>query len=249
MQLAVITALGVGGATIIGVIIGFLFQKVPHEFNDVVLGFAAGIMLAAAVIGLILPSLEEGTIWISLAGILVGALFLNALDYLTPHLHHITGMDQEAHRDRQSQINKILLFVMAIAIHNLPEGIAAGVGFGTENIGNAITVAVGIALQNIPEGMVIVSPLILAGIPKIRVFFIACFTGIIEIAGTLIGYMAVSVSVAILPFALAFAGGTMLYVISDEMIPETHSHGYERPATYSLILGFMTMLLMDYFIG
>lgn len=249
MQLAVITALGVGGATIIGVSIGFLFQKVPHEFNDVVLGFAAGIMLAAAVIGLILPSLEEGTIWISLAGILFGALFLNALDYLTPHLHHITGMDQEAHGDKQSQLNKILLFVMAIAIHNLPEGIAAGVGFGTENIGNAITVAVGIALQNIPEGMVIVSPLILAGVPKIRVFFIACFTGIIEIAGTLIGYIAVSVSVAILPFALAFAGGTMLYVISDEMIPETHSHGYERPATYSLILGFMTMLLMDYFIG
>lgn len=249
MQLAFITALGVGGATIIGVIIGFLFQKIPHEFNDVVLGYASGIMLAAAVIGLILPSMDDGNIWITMAGILAGAIFLNMLDFVTPHLHHITGMDQEAHSDRQSQLNKVLLFVMAIAIHNLPEGIAAGVGFGTENIGNAITVATGIALQNIPEGMVIVSPLILAGIPKFRVFLIACFTGLIEIAGTMIGFGAVSIAAAILPFALAFAGGTMLYVVSDEMIPETHSHGYERPATYALILGFMTMLVMDHYIG
>lgn len=249
MQLAFITALGVGGATIIGVIIGFLFQKIPHEFNDVVLGYASGIMLAAAVIGLILPSIDNGNLWITIVGILGGAIFLNVLDFVTPHLHHITGMDQEAHSDRQSQLNKVLLFVMAIAIHNLPEGIAAGVGFGTANIGNAITVAMGIALQNIPEGMVIVSPLILAGIPKFRVFLIACFTGLIEIIGTIIGFGTVSIASAILPFALAFAGGTMLYVVSDEMIPETHSHGYERPATYALILGFITMLIMDHYIG
>lgn len=249
MELAFVTALGVGGATIIGVLIGFLFQKIPHEFNDVILGFAAGIMFAAAVIGLIIPSLEEGNIWVTLAGILAGAVFLNLADYLTPHLHHLTGMDQEAHTGKQSHINKVMLFVLAIAIHNLPEGIAAGVGFGNENIGNAITVAVGIALQNIPEGMVIVSPLILAGVPKLRVFFIASFTGIIEVVGTIIGFGAVSIATAILPFALAFAGGTMIYVVSDEMIPETHSHGYERQATYALILGFMTMLLMDHYIG
>ena len=135
MELAFVTALGVGGATIIGVLIGFLFQKIPHEFNDVILGFAAGIMFAAAVIGLIIPSLEEGNIWVTLAGILAGAVFLNLADYLTPHLHHLTGMDQEAHMGKQSHINKVMLFVLAIAIHNLPEGIAAGVGFGNENIG------------------------------------------------------------------------------------------------------------------
>jgi len=243
MQLAFITALGVGGATIIGVLLGFLFQKIPHEFNDVVLGFAAGVMFAAAVIGLIIPSLNEGNIWVTLAGILSGAIFLNLVDRLTPHLHHITGMDQEAHSEKQSQLNRVMLFVLAIAIHNLPEGIAAGVGFGNE------TVAVGIALQNIPEGMVIVSPLIIAGVPKLRVFFIASFTGVIEIIGTMVGFGAVSVATAILPFALAFAGGTMIYVVSDEMIPETHSHGYERQATYALIFGFMTMLLMDHYIG
>lgn len=249
MQLALLTALGVGGATIFGVLLGFLFQKIPHEFNDVVLGYAAGIMLGASILGLIMPSLDEGNVWITLAGILAGAVFLNFADKMTPHLHHITGMDQEAHSDKQSQLNKVMLFVMAIAIHNLPEGIAAGVGFGTENIGNAITVALGIALQNIPEGMVIVSPLIIAGVPKIRVFVIACFTGIVEIIGTMIGFGAVSIATTILPFALAFAGGTMIYVVSDEMIPETHSHGYERQATYALLFGFMTMILMDHYIG
>lgn len=248
MQLAVITAFGVGGATIAGVLIGFLFRRIPHRFNDIILSYAAGIMLGAAVLGLIVPSLEEGNVWVSLLGILTGAVFLNFADRLTPHLHRITGMDQEAHADRQSQLNKVMLFVMAIAIHNLPEGIAAGVGFGTENIGNAITVAIGIALQNIPEGMVIVSPLIMAGVPKFRVFVIACFTGVIEIFGTMIGFGAVTVASAILPFALAFAGGTMIYVVSDEMIPETHSHGYERQATYALLFGFMTMILMDWYI-
>ena len=228
---------------------GFLFQKIPHEFNDIVLSYAAGIMLGAAVLGLIIPSLDEGNVWITLLGILAGAFFLNFADKITPHLHHITGVDQEVHSDKQSQLNKVMLFVMAIAIHNLPEGIAAGVGFGTDNIANAITVALGIALQNIPEGMVIVSPLILAGVPKARVFLIACFTGIVEVFGTMIGYFAVSIATVILPFALAFAGGTMIYVISDEMIPETHSHGYERQATYALIFGFMTMILMDHYIG
>lgn len=249
MQLALITALGVGGATIVGVLIGFIFQKVPHKFNDAILGFAGGIMLAAAVLGLILPSMEEGNIWITAIGILTGALFLNFADKITPHLHRITGIDQETHTEAQNSINKVMLFVMAIAIHNLPEGIAAGVGFGSDNIGNAITVALGIALQNIPEGMIIVSPLIMAGVSKWRVFLIASFTGVIEIIGTLIGFTAVSVATVILPFALAFAGGTMIYVVSDEMIPETHSHGYEQMATYSLLFGFITMLIMDFYIG
>lgn len=249
MQLAMLTALGVGGATIAGVLIGFIFQKIPHKFNDAILGFAGGVMLAAAVLGLIIPSLEEGNVWITVLGILSGAIFLNIADKITPHLHHITGVDQETHSDSQNSLNKVMLFVIAIAIHNLPEGIAAGVGFGSQDISNAITVAIGIALQNIPEGMIIVSPLIMAGVSKWRVFLIASFTGVIEIIGTMIGFTAVSVATAILPFALAFAGGTMIYVVSDEMIPETHSHGYERMATYSLIFGFIAMIVMDFYIG
>jgi ZIP family zinc transporter len=146
-------------------------------------------------------------------------------------------------------MNKVMLFVLAIAIHNLPEGIAAGVGFGAGNTAEAFLIAGGIALQNIPEGMVIISPMLAAGISPKRTFLYAAMTGLVEVVGTLIGYFAVSISAAILPFALAFAGGTMLYVISDEMIPETHAHGSERGATYSLLIGFCLMLVFDVLLG
>ncbi|MGN1160025.1 MAG: ZIP family metal transporter [Lachnospiraceae bacterium] len=251
MQLVAVTALGIGGATVIGALIGFCFQNIKEKWNDAILGFAAGIMLAAAILGLILPSVEAAGkygIWQTVVGILAGALFLDFADKLTPHLHHLTGMDMEEHKNN-AQLNKVMLFVMAIAIHNLPEGLAAGIGVGAGDTGNAITVALGIALQNIPEGMVIISPMILSGISKKRTFIIALATGLIEVLGTFIGYAAAGISEALLPFALAFAGGTMLYVISDEMIPETHSHGYERMATYALLIGLIVMLVMDTMIG
>ena len=135
--------------------------------------------------------------------------------------------------------------MLAVAIHNLPEGMAAGVGFAGEDKGAALTVAIGIALQNIPEGIVTVSPLIMAGVKRKRAFLLGTVTGFIEVAGTFIGYYLAGISETVLPFALAFAGGTMLYIISDEMIPETHSHGYERVATYSLLAGFVLMLIMN----
>ena len=247
-----LTALGVGGATMIGALLGFLIKKPSQKVNDIILSFAAGVMLAAAVIGLILPSLSYGgkySIIVTIAGIFAGAAFLNLIDKLVPHLHKITGVDKEKHPDKTKQLNRILLFVIAIAIHNLPEGIAAGVGFGTGDTNQALIVAGGIALQNIPEGMVIIAPMIAAGISKKRTFGIALLTGLVEVVGTLIGYFAASLSSTILPFALAFAGGTMLYVISDEMIPETHSHGNERSATYSLLIGFVVMLIFDYMLG
>ena len=251
MTMVLLTAIGVGGATIIGAILGLVFKKISHTFNDIVLAFAAGIMLAAAVIGLILPSLEYGnnSILVTILGIFCGAFAISILDKLTPHLHKISGSDTEQHPESSKQLNKVLLFVMAIAIHNLPEGIAAGVGFGTGKVSDAILIAGGIALQNIPEGMIIIAPMLGAGISIRRTFVIAAATGLVEVAGTLIGYFAVSVSNAILPFALAFAGGTMLYVISDEMIPETHAHGCERGATYSLLVGFCVMLVMDLLLG
>ena len=252
MQIVLLTALGVGGATIVGAILGFLFKNISHRFSDIVLSFAAGVMLCAAVVGLVLPSLEYGGVSglpVTVLGIFCGALCLNLADRLVPHLHNMAGVDQEAHPAQTEKLNKVLLFVMAIAIHNLPEGIAAGVGFGTGNTGEAITIAAGIALQNIPEGMVIIGPMLAAGIPPRRTFIAALSTGAVEVLGTLVGFFAVTVSAAILPFALAFAGGTMLYVISDEMIPETHAHGCERGATYSLLAGFCLMLAMTHYLG
>ena len=250
MELVLLTALGVGGATVIGAVLGFVFKKISHTFSDIVLSFAAGVMLCAAVVGLILPSLEYGGDWnflVAVVGIFAGALILNLLDKAVPHLHRLSGMDQEDHPAQTEKLNKVLLFVMAIAIHNLPEGIAAGVGFGTGNTGEAITIAAGIALQNIPEGMVIIGPMLAAGMPPRRTFLIAAMTGVVEVLGTLLGFFAVSVSTAILPFALAFAGGTMLYVISDEMIPETH-HGDAQGVTYALLIGFCLMLAMSHFL-
>lgn len=250
MEIVLLTALGVGGATVMGAIIGFCFKKIDEKWNDGILGFAAGIMLAAAILGLILPSVEQAGksgIWMTIAGVLCGALFLNFADRLTPHLHHLTGVKEEEHKNN-AHLNKVMLFVMAIAIHNLPEGLAAGVGVGSGDMGNAMTIALGIALQNIPEGMVIISPMILSGVSKKRTFFIALLTGFVEVLGTFIGYFAAGISEAVLPFCLAFAGGTMLYVISDEMIPETHSHGYERLATYALLIGFLVMLVLDTFL-
>lgn len=250
MEIVLLTALGVGGATVMGAIIGFCFKKIDEKWNDGILGFAAGIMLAAAILGLILPSVEQAGksgIWMTIAGVLCGALFLNFADRLTPHLHHLTGVKEEEHKNN-AHLNKVMLFVMAIAIHNLPEGLAAGVGVGSGDMGNAMTIALGIALQNIPEGMVIISPMILSGVSKKRTFFIALLTGFVEVLGTFIGYFAAGISEAVLPFCLAFAGGTMLYVISDEMIPETHSHGYERLSTYALLIGFLVMLVLDTFL-
>lgn len=250
MKIVLLTALGVGGATIFGSVLGFLFKKISHKFSDFVLAFAAGIMLCAAVVGLILPSLEYESfspIVMTVLGVFCGALFLNVLDKLVPHLHRLAGVDQEQHPDAANKLNKVLLFVLAIGIHNLPEGIAAGVGFGSGNNTQAITIAVGIALQNIPEGMVIIAPMLAAGMSPGRTFLCAMITGIVEVVGTMLGYFAVSLSTAILPFALAFAGGTMLYVISDEMIPETH-HDNASGVTYCLLAGFCLMLAMGYFL-
>ncbi len=250
MEMVLLTALGVGGATVIGSVVGFIFKKVSHKFSDIVLSFAAGVMLAAAVLGLILPSVEYGGKWgllITVAGIFTGALCLNLIDKLVPHLHRLVGTEDETHNN--ANLSKVLLFVAAIAIHNLPEGIAAGVGFGAGDTTQALIIAGGIALQNIPEGMVIIGPMLAAGVSPKKTFICAMITGLVEVAGTLIGYFAVSIASAILPFALAFAGGTMLYVISDEMIPETHAHGNQRGATYALLVGFCIMLVTDILLG
>jgi ZIP family zinc transporter len=250
MEMILLTALGVGGATVFGSLLGFAFKKLSHRFSDIVLSFAAGVMLAAAVLGLILPSLDYGGkfgLLITVAGIFAGALCLNLIDKLVPHLHKLMGAEPESHHN--ANLSKVLLFVTAIAIHNLPEGIAAGVGFGSGDTARALIIAGGIALQNIPEGMVIIGPMLAAGVSPRRTFLCAMATGLVEVIGTLIGYFAVSLASAILPFALAFAGGTMLYVISDEMIPETHAHGSQRGATYSLLVGFCIMLITDTLLG
>ena len=240
-----LSAAGLSIAPVIGALIGFGIKELPHKWNDAVLGFCAGIMLAAASLGLIVPALEQagGGWWLPVTGVVAGVLFLNVLDWVTPHMHKITGLDQEEHRNNAS-IDRILLFVMAIALHKLPEGMAAGVGFNAEETSDAWAVTLGIALQNIPEGMVVIAPLLLAGVKKWRAFVISLAIALLEVVGVWLGYGMGAISEMLLPVMLAFAGGAMLYVVSDEMIPETHAHGYQKLATYSLIAGFMVLALM-----
>lgn len=241
-----ISAIGLCGATLIGSVLGFFIKGLPHKWNDTILGYCAGIMLSASILGLIVPAFErvDGlSVWLVVGGVIGGAFFLNVLDLLTPHLHTITGLDAEEHR-HNSTLNRIMLFVMAIAIHKLPEGIAAGVSVGADGTASW-SVSLGIALQNIPEGMVVIAPLLLAGVSRWRTMAISLAIGLLEIVGVWIGYAAGIISAALLPTMLAFAGGAMLYVTSDEMIPETHAHGYQKQATYALLLGFITLLLIE----
>ncbi len=246
-----ISAAALCATTIIGALLGFVFKGLPHRWNDTVLGYCAGIMLAASTVGLIVPAFEtcgDGQWWMIVLSVMVGALFVNLIDFVTPHLHTITGLDPEEHQNN-GILNKVLLFVLAIAIHKLPEGMAAGVSMSDVTAATddeaSWTVTFGLALQNIPEGMVIIAPLLVAGVSKMRTMLISLAIGLLEVGGVWIGYSLGSISAVLLPAMLGFAGGAMLYVTSDEMIPETHTHGYQKQATYALLLGFVTLLLLD----
>ena len=232
MELVWITALGVGSATIVGSIIGLMIKEITHKFSDIVLSFAAGIMLAASILGLILPSVDYGGrlgVLVTVAGIFVGAVCLNLIDKFVPHLHKLAGVDSEEHNN--ADINKVLLFVTAVAIHNLPEGIAAGVGFGSGDMSQALMIAGGIALQNIPEGMVIIAPMLAAGISAKRTFICAVLTGLIEIVGTFIGYFAVSVLHRRRHFAMSMASSLVLFAASRA--PSSRSSSPSRAAPMS----------------
>ena len=249
-QLA-LTALIMGVSTVIGTLIGFLFRRIPHKYNDCILGSAAGFMLAAAILGLILPAISHDSAYavpMTLAGMLAGAFLVSILDVVTPHLHHLAGLDMEKH-PADHGTGRVLLFIAAIAIHKLPEGLAAGVSFGTENMSDILTVAGSISLQNIPEAMVIVAPLLQIGVTRRRTLLISCAIAGISMLSTAAGYALITVTAPLLPFILAFAGGAMLYVVSDEMIPETHAHGHEKLATFSLLGGFMVTLILQNIIG
>lgn len=242
-----ISAAGLSLATIIGSVIGFLVKSLPHKWNDAILGFCAGVMLAASTVGLILPAAQDAGSsrwWLILIGVILGMLLLNVLDLVTPHLHKLTGMEEEEHRNNAS-LNHVLLFVLAIALHKLPEGIAAGVGFNAADSTDAWAVTLGIAIQNVPEGMVVIAPLLIAGVSKIRTFLISLVIALLEVVGVWIGYGMGAISPILLPVMLALAGGAMLYVVSDEMIPETHAHGYQKLATYALVLGFVSLVFLE----
>jgi len=246
----VLCAAGLGLSSLFGSVLGLLFKRIPHKWNDIFLGFCAGMMLAASLVCLIMPGFEATNgigIWQVIAGIVCGVMLVGFLDYVTPHLHNLTGIDPEAHKG-PSSVDRILLFVLAIAIHKFPEGMATGIALDDTITGNSLAITLAIALQNIPEGMVIVTPLIVIGVKFSRISLIAMAVAALEMAGVFAGYFLGGISEILLPGMLGLAGGAMLYVISDEMIPETHSHGFQKQATYALIAGVATMLTINKFV-
>lgn len=240
-----------GLMTGVGALPIFFTKEVSQKLLDSLLGAAAGVMLAATSFSLILPSIESGggdfkAVMITSLGIFIGAVFIDFIDRHAPHQHLL---DKRIEGGASDSLKKIWLFIIAIAIHNFPEGMATGVAFGTENIRDGIPIAIGIGLQNMPEGLAVALALVREKYSVKSAFWIAAMTGLIEPVGALLGFGLVSMFEPILGFLLAFAGGTMLFVISDEIIPETHSNGHEREATYGIIIGFIIMMVLDILLG
>ena len=213
MEIVILTAIGVGAATVMGAGIGFAFKDSSRKLLNIIFYISSAIMLFSAVFGLILPSLEysRGREYITLVGAVVGVLCIILVEFLIPKIQ-----SRAAGNDR-SGMRRAILMILAMSIHNFPEGMAAGVGFGADNTAMALIIAGGIALQNIPEGMVVITPMLDAGVSPKKSFLVALVTGLCEVVGTFVGYFASSASDTVLPYILAFAGGTMLYVVVKEL--------------------------------
>ena len=238
--LGLCASLAAGLATSLGAIPVFFIPRFSRAVYSGMLGFAAGIMLAATFFSLLVPALEEGSIYEVIFGFILGVLFLEFCDRVIPHEHFLKG--KEGH---SSRLRRIVLFILAITIHNFPEGLSVGVGFGTGFTHKAIALAIGIGIQNIPEGCAVALPLRSEGYSKRYSFSIATLTGLVEPIGGLLGVSLVIIFARLLPVALAFAAGCMLYVISGEIIPESHREGNGKVATMWLIIGFIIMMILD----
>lgn len=246
-----LASLCAGSATALGAAAVFCVPKNQHKLKDALMSFAAGVMLAAAFFGLIIPGLnaakelgfeEKAGFALVAAGIVLGAGFVWLLNRCIPHEHFEIG-----HHGPISAVHlkKIWLFVIAIAIHNLPEGMAVGVSFAGDNWSNGFAISLGIGLQNIPEGFAVAIALLSVGYRRLYSFAVASLTGLLEFIGGSVGVLTLGFSHSFYPTILGFAGGAMLFIISDEIIPESHSQGHETLATLFLVLGLVVMMAFD----
>lgn len=229
MWMVLLAALSVGGATVAGSLIGLCFQHLPPGAGNRMLHFSAGMMLCAAVVSLILPSAESGTLpdlLLAVLGVMSGGILLGLAGNALPH---------------SPDMNRAMLLVLAIALHNAPEGLAAGVSFGCASLSDTLLILGGIMLQNIPEGLIIIPPMLSAGFSRRKAFFYALGTGLIEVLGTFLGYFCISLSTAMLPFLLSFAGGAMLFVVCGEMMPKEQ----DKPGLYILLAGVCLIFLAN----
>jgi zinc transporter, ZIP family len=261
--LGIMASLGAGLATGVGALPIFFAKKISKKLLDLLLGAAAGVMLAATSFSLIVPAIEKGGggikgATITLIGILCGGIFLDFIDKFFPDTNllsnavngNVTNGNIIAYDTNNSNLRKVWLFVFAITVHNFPEGLAVGVGFGDGDIVNGLSIAIGIGLQNLPEGLAVALPLLREHYTKKKAFLVALCTGLVEPIGGLLGVALVQVSRPMLPFALSFAAGAMLFVISHEIIPETqHQQSHSKLATHALLVGFVVMMFLDNTLG
>jgi len=252
--IGVLASLGAGLMTGVGALPVLFGRSVQARMRDTMLGFAAGVMLSASFFSLILPGIEVAeaqhgsalvAALIAAGGVLLGAGAVAALNEFVPHEHFFQGREGVD----AGALARIWLFVLTITIHNFPEGLAVGVGFGGGDVGNGISLAVGIGLQNAPEGLAVAMALLGLGYGRRFAFLVALATGLIEPVGGLLGVVAVSLSEVVLPWGLTFAAGAMLYIISHEIIPDTHRRGHQNAATTGLIGGMVLMMVLDVWLG
>ena len=254
VYLGVTASLVAGAATGLGALPVIFTRKISRRAQDVMMGFGAGVMLAATSFSLIIPGVEAAyedtgseplAALIITAGMLIGGVFLWLSDRYSPHEHFIKGPEGADPRN----LKRVWLFIIAITLHNVPEGLAVGVGFGTGDVSNGMALAMGIGLQNVPEGLVVALALLSEKYSLRKALLIPLLTGLVEPVGGLIGAGLVTVAKPVLPWGLAFAAGAMLFVISDEIIPESHRKGFEKEATFGVMIGFVVMMFLDITLG
>jgi zinc transporter, ZIP family len=253
VYLGLLGSLVAGLGTGIGALPILFLKDVSQATQGIMLGFGAGVMLAATSFSLIVPGIEaasQGSSEVLAAaivtlGILMGAGFLLLSNQFFPHEHFIKGKEGS----NRANLTRIWLFIMAIAIHNFPEGLAVGVGFGGGDVSNGLALTIGIGLQNLPEGFVVALALLTEKYSRWSALGIAFATGLVEPIGGLLGAGVVSIAQPLLPWGLAFAAGAMLFVISDEIIPESHRLGFEKQATLGVMVGFVLMMFLDVTLG
>ncbi len=254
LQLAVLGGLSGFGATALGAIAAIALRDIAARTQDIMLGFAAGMMLAASSFSLILPGIEAArelsgspllAAGIVVLGLGLGVALMIGLDRFVPHEHTESGR----RGPQVERINRVWLFVLAITLHNLPEGMAIGVSFANGDMQVGLPLTTAIAIQDIPEGLAVALALRVTGISALRAAMIAIASGLMEPIGAVVG-LGISSSFALgYPIALGLAAGAMIFVVSHEVIPETHRNGHETPATLGLMLGFGVMMFLDTALG
>ncbi len=245
-----LASLAAGLATGVGALPAVFFRNVSRNVQNAFLGFGAGVMLAATSFSLLIPAIERAggglsAVLVVGAGMVLGGVFLWTADRLLPHEHFINGPEGSDSR----RLRRIWLFVIAIVIHNFPEGLAVGVGFGGGSFREGLSLAIGIGIQNMPEGLVVALALMSERYTVGRALAIATLSGLAEPVGGALGAGLVGIFGGLLPWGLAFAGGAMLYVVSDEIIPEMHSERKTALATWGVVGGFIVMMILDVTLG